>query len=651
MPPPPVPTISTLSALLAGCASLSTAAALHAHLLKSSRLFRPVFLANCLAAAYCRLGAAPSAVAVLRHAPEPNIFSRNILLGAMLKSRDLLSARRLFDEMPDRDAVAYNSMMSGYIDGGRNNEALSLVWTMLEAGVRPSGFTFSIILSAVRVARHGVQVHAAAVRHCFAHQNSVVGNALINMYRRVGLLEYAVQVFWSMNGHDIVSWNSVMSVYRDDGQRRQVFECFRMIRSHGLFFDECSLSTVLSACIDAEDSSKGDQLLTHCVKMGLLRNSLICSAVIGLLCASDRLADAVYLFKGMATWDSETCNAMISGYARSGLMEQALGLFTMALQNGILPTGFTFASVLRWSSCFGLVEQGTQIHALIFKLGLEDDLIIATALVDMYCKLASLKHAKKIFSRVSFKDLVLWNTMIIGLSHNGRGKEALQVFRQMLKCNIQPDRITLSGVLSACSFEGLVNEGIKMVSLFEDKYHIVPGVEHYTCVVDMLSRAGMLGEAVDFVESKLQKCIVAALSNVLEASLIKRDFRMAELIAEKMTKLKPRSSLPYVVLAQSYGARCKWESMARMWRSMEDQGSKEVQECSWICTKNRIHVFTSEQILHHGKEATYAVLDLLFWDMMEHRYAPCCFEFISQEEPNNNETSACHHQLFCDYSP
>uniref|UniRef100_A0A0D9VYU7 Pentatricopeptide repeat-containing protein n=1 Tax=Leersia perrieri TaxID=77586 RepID=A0A0D9VYU7_9ORYZ len=555
---PSSPPVSTLSALLSGCASLDAAAALHARLLKSSRLFRPVFLANCLAAAYSRLGAASSAVALLRHAPEGNGFSWNILLGATLRSRGLLAARRVFDGMPDRDAVAYNSMMSGYVDGGHSQEAFGLVRAMLEAGVRPSGFTFSIVLSAVRGARHGVQVHAAAVRHCFAHQDFAVGNALINMYRRVGLMEHAVRVFWSMNGHDIISWNSVMSVYRDDGRSSRVFECFRLIRSHGFSVDECSLSTVLSACIDAEDLSKGDQLLAYCVKMGLLTNSLICSAVISLLCASDRLADAVWLFKGMATWDSETCNAMISGYARSGLMEQAMSLFALALQNGILPTGFTFASVLRWSSCFGLVEQGTQIHALIFKIGLEDDLIIATALVDMYCKLASLEHAKKIFSRVNFKDLVLWNTMVVGLSHNGRGKEALQVFRQMLNCNIQPDRITLSGVLSACSLEGLVKEGIEIISLFKDKYYIVPGVEHHKCVVDMLSRAGMLGEAVYFVESKLQKCIVASLSNILEASLIKRDFHMADLIAEKMIKMKTRSSLPYIVLAQSYGA--KWAS-------------------------------------------------------------------------------------------
>ncbi|KAF0922171.1 hypothetical protein E2562_027770 [Oryza meyeriana var. granulata] len=211
-PPPPVPTVSTLSALLAGCASLSAAAALHARLLKSSRLFRPVFLANCLAVAYSRLGAAPSAVSVLCHAPEANVFSRNILLGVMLKSRYLLAARRLFDEMPNRDAITYNSMMSGYIDGGRADEALSLVRTMLEAGVKPSGFTFSIVLSAVRIARYGLQVHTAAVRHCFAHQNSIVGNALINMYRRVGLMEHAVQVGNTIEGRDVAASKQISKI-------------------------------------------------------------------------------------------------------------------------------------------------------------------------------------------------------------------------------------------------------------------------------------------------------------------------------------------------------------------------------------------------------------------------------------------------------
>lgn len=542
-------------------------------------------------------------------------------------------------------------MIAGYVDCGRSDDAFQLVRTMRELGVRPSGFTFSIVSSAVCSACHGMQVHAAAVRHGYAHQNVVVGNTLVEMYRRIGLIEYAVRMFWSMNEQDIVSWNSVMSVYKDDSQSCRVFECFRSIRSHGFLVDECSVSTVLSMCVDVEDLAKGDQLLALSVKMGLLSNSVIRSAVIGLLYVSKRLADAVQLFEGMATWDSETCNAMISGYARSGIMEEALSLFAMALRNGVLPTEFTFASVLRWSSCFGLMEQGTQIHALIFKLGFEDDLIVTTSLIDMYCKLGSLKHARKLFNRVCFKDLVLWNTMVIGLSHNGRGKEALRVFRRMLKCGIQPDRITLFGALSACSLVGLVNEGMNIISLFKDNYHVVPGLEHYTCVVDMLSHAGMFREAVDFVENNLQTYNTTAFSNILEACMIQGDFSMAESVAEKMMKLKPRSSLPYIVLARTYGARCKWESMARMWRSMEHQGAKKVRECSWLCIKNEIHVFASEQLLHHGREATYAVLDLLFWDMMDHRYAPGCVESIyRQEEPKNSEGFACL-QLFFGLTP
>ncbi|KAF6984611.1 hypothetical protein CFC21_002590 [Triticum aestivum] len=647
------PTVAALSALLARSASLSAAAALHARLLRSSRLFSHPFLANCLAAAYSRLGATPAAIALLTHAPggAANRFSHNILLAALLKSRDLPAARRLFDEMPLRDTVAYNSMISGYAQSGRAEEALRLVRRMRELGVRPSAFTFSIVSSAVCSAPHGMQVHAAAVRHGSAQHNAVVGNTLVDMYRRVGLLEYAMRVFWSMNELDMVSMNSVMSVYKDDGQSSAVFECFRLTRSHGFSVDECSVSTVLTACTDIEDLAKGDQLLALCVKTGLLSNSIICSAVIGLLSMSDRLPDAVRLFEGLTKWDSETCNAMISCYARTGLMEQALGLFVIALRNAVLPTEFTFASVLRWSSCFGLMEQGTQIHALVCKCGFEDDMIVATALIDMYCKLGSLKHARKLFDSVCVKDLVLWNTMIIGLSQNGRGREALGVFWWMLDCGVKPDRITLFGALSACSLGGLVNEAMDIISLFKAKYHVVPGLEHYACVADMLSRAGLFREAEDLVQHKLQKCNTAALLNILEACMIQGDFAMAESIAENMLKLKPRSSLPYTVLARTYGARCKWESMARMWRSMEALGAKKAGECSWLCIKNEIHVFTSEEILHQGSEATYAVLDLLFWDMMDEIsmmdciHAPGCVDIIHTQDPKESKGFDCLQQF------
>nr|CAB3467780.1 unnamed protein product [Digitaria exilis] len=250
--PPPSPDAATFTPraaalLLARCASRAAAAALHARLLRCSRaFFRSPYLANCLAAAYSRLGAAPSAVALLRAVSRPNVFTRNILLSALLGSGLLEDARRLFDGMPERDAVTYNAMLSGYAAASRPEEALRLCYSMRERGVRPTGFTFSIVSSAVGSALHGQQLHAAAVRHGLAHLDAVVSNALIDMYRRVGLLQYAARVFSCMEEPDVTSWNSVMSAYKDHTLSSTVFECFLSMRSKGFSVDGFSVSTVLS---------------------------------------------------------------------------------------------------------------------------------------------------------------------------------------------------------------------------------------------------------------------------------------------------------------------------------------------------------------------------------------------------------------------
>lgn len=646
-PDAPLFTPRVAAVLLARCTSRVAAAALHARLLRCSRaFFRSPYLANCLGAAYSRLGAAPSAVTVLRAAAKPNVFSRNILLSAVLSSGLLEDARGLFDGMSHRDAVTYNAMLSGYVARALPDEAFRLFYAMRERGVKPTAFTFSILSSAVgsvgcgqhlhaAAPRHGQQLHAAAVRHGLAHRDAVVGNSVIDMYGRVGLFDYAARVFSCMERPDVTSWNSVMSVYKDQALSSTVFRCFWSMRSKGFSVDGFTVSIVLSVCSDMKDFVNGDQMLALCIKMGFLTNFIVSSAAIDFLCMSDRLSDALQLFREMPTWASEPCDALISGYARCGLMEEALSLFAASMRNGFVPNEFSFASVLRWSSCFGLMEQGTQIHCLVCKLGFQNDVIVSTALTDMYCKLGLTKHARRIFSTIGTKDLVLWNTMLLGLLQNGRAKEALVIFKRMLKCGIQPDRITLFGALSACGLEGLVTEGMDIITLFKDRYHIMPSLEHYTCVVDILCHAGMFREAVNYVENKLPKFSAATFSNILEACIVQGNTGMAELVAEKMVMQKSRSSLPYIVLAQIYGARCKWEKMAGVWRSMENQRAKEVQSCSWLCIKNRIYVFNSEQILHHGKGATYEVLDLLFWDMTDHKDAP---SFV---EPKSSEGLGC----------
>ncbi|OAY82250.1 Pentatricopeptide repeat-containing protein, mitochondrial [Ananas comosus] len=502
-------------------------------------------------------------------------FSYNALLSVLAKSGRVADARRVFDEMPQRDVVSWNAMISGYLLHGRKNEAFCVLYRMQEARIRVSGFTLSITASSICSLQHAKQLHGIVLRNGLIPTNTVVANTVIGMYGRVGLSDYARAVFNSMEEPDVVSWNSMLSVFKDSRRYNQALECFYSMRGYGFPVDEFTISTVINVCADIRDLAEGEKLLALCFKMGFLRNSIVSSAVIDLYCACNRMLGAVRVFGEIQTWDSALCNSMISCYARKGLTDEAMGLFAEATRKGVLPNEITFTSILRSHSSFGFAMEKTQIHCWICKLGLEADLIISSALVDMYSKLGSIESALKIFYEIDSKDLVSWNTMILGLAQNGRGKEALSLFGKLLDSRIQPDRITLHGVLLACSSEGMVNEGKRLFSLMDTKYRVTYNWEHCICVVDMMGRAGRCKEALGFIDKMPYNRNIALLETLLEASRIHGNLEIAELVAERMVKLGLRSSLPYTVLAELYGSRGRWESVARVWKHMKERVKKE----------------------------------------------------------------------------
>ncbi|XP_010911475.1 pentatricopeptide repeat-containing protein At1g43980, mitochondrial [Elaeis guineensis] len=626
--------VSSFSILIGRCTSLNSlpsAQTLHSNLIKTG-LHRHTFLANRLLDLYSRLGSTTSAFQVFDEIPSKNTFSFNILLALLSKTGRIRDARQLFEEMPQRDTVSWNSIISAYISNGLFAEAFELLYKMQDLGARFSEYTLSLAASCVSDARHAKQVHGFLIRSGLNSSNNVMDNALIDMYGRVGVISYACGVFRAMEDLDVISWNSMISVYGNSGHGEKALECFRSMRAHGFPIDEFTVSSVIHACADLGHLAEGEQLLAQCFKMGFLSNSVVSSAVIDLYSMCGRLENSIRLFEEMDRWDSALCNSMVSTYARIRLVHEARSLFVVALRKEMRPTGFTFASILCSSSCFGLTEQGTQIHCWVFKLGFEADLIVSSALVDMYTKLGSAESALKIFSAMATRDLVFWNTMIMGLARNGQGTEALRIFKQMQDSGTQPDRITLVGVLSACSHEGLVHEGKRIFSSMEKKYGVVRGLEHYNCMVDMMGQAGRLREAMEIIETMPHKPTAATWELLLEACRIHGNMQLEEIVAEKVMELEPCSSVPYFVLARVYGTRGRWESMARVWKTMGDRGVKKVGGCSWICIRNLIFIFTSDQILHYGGEDTYLMLRLLCWEMVGEGYVPEQHEEMEDQE-------------------
>ncbi|CAK7346871.1 unnamed protein product [Dovyalis caffra] len=577
--------------------SLSFARITHAQLIKVG-FNRHTFLGNRCLDLYSKFGNFNDALKVFDDISAKNIISWNICLKALLKFDHLDLACSVFDEMPERDVVGWNSMISGYASCGYFDCALGTFWEMQNWGVRPSGFTYSILMSLVFGVRHGKEIHGSITRSGLGALNVVLGNSLIDMYGKLGSLDYALGVFLTMEELDVISWNSLISVCCKSGYPELALDKFCLMRSFGYSPDEFSVSVVITSCSNLRNLEKGKQIFALCVKVGFLCNTIISSATIDLFSKCNRLKDSVRLFEEQDQWDSALCNSMISSYA----------------WEDIKPTEFTVSSVLHCISILQL-DQGTQVHSLAVKSGLELDAIVASSLVEMYSELGFIDCAMRIFNKMIVRDLITWNTMIMGLTHNGSVFEALQTFKELLWRGLPPDRITLAGVLLACSFGVFIKEGMAIFSSMEERYGVTPSNEHYACLVNLLCRAGMLDEALDVAGSMPYEPGSLIWESILHACLIHGDLKLSERVAERLIELEPHSSLPYLVLARMYEVKGQWEGVVRVKKAMKRERVEKVIGCSWIGVKNQVHTFKADQLQHHGGKEIYLVLRLLNWEM------------------------------------
>ncbi|XP_014522307.1 pentatricopeptide repeat-containing protein At1g43980, mitochondrial isoform X1 [Vigna radiata var. radiata] len=600
--------------------SLNFVKLVHANFIKLG-LNTYTYLGNRCINLYSELGHINDALKVFDDISHKNTTSWNICLKALLKSGQLGKACHVFGAMPARDVVSWNSMISGYASCGFLSHAWEIFVEMQGTGVKPSGFTFSIVMSLVPSPSHAKQIHCRMIRSGMNFDNVVLGNSLITMYGKIGLVEYVFGVIMTMKHIDVISWNSLIWACQRAGNHEQALELFYQMRNADFLPDQFTCSILMSAYSNLRDLDKGKQVLAFCFKMGFVYNSIVSSAAIDLFSKCNRLDDSVQLFKEQDQWDSALCNSMISGYARHDLGADALRLFVLTLRKNIRPTKYMVSSLLSSVSVLLPVEVGNLIHSLVPKLGFESDAVVANSLVDMYAKFGFIDDALNIFNEMKIKDLVSWNTILMGLTYNGRVSSTMDLFRELLtREDMLPDRITLTAVLLACNYGLLVDEGIEIFSLMEIKFGVKPGEEHYECAVAMLSKAGKLKEAIDIIETMPYRITSGIWRSILSACAVYGDLQIIEGVAKKIIDSETQTSLPYLVLAQTYQMRGRWETMVRMRKAVETIGTKEVIGHSWIGIKNNLYTFSSNQLQHYGGKDLYLLLNLLVWEMENEGY-------------------------------
>ncbi|XP_026428577.1 pentatricopeptide repeat-containing protein At2g37320-like [Papaver somniferum] len=284
--------------------------------------------------------------------------------------------------------------------------------------------------------------------------------------------------------------------------------------------------------------------------------------------------DAIRLFNGVPSPDLVLWTSIISGFSQSGKSQEALKFYALMWEElDEYPNNYTFSSVL--CSCSGLaaVEEGKQIHCQIIKLSSDigSAEFVSSSLLEMYAKSGYIEEAKKLFNKTLQRDIATWNSMITNLAQHGDAASALEIFGELLDLpNLEPNHITYVGVLSACNHKGLVEEGYEYFKMIKD-----PTIDHYTCLIDLLRRAGRVAEALSVIEQMPFDPNEIIWSSLLAASALHGKVDLGEYSANRILQLNPKDSGTYVALSNIYAAAGRWNDVDLVRKIMKDQGVRK----------------------------------------------------------------------------
>ncbi|KAL2233001.1 UNVERIFIED_CONTAM: Pentatricopeptide repeat-containing protein, mitochondrial [Sesamum indicum] len=490
-----------------------------------------------------------------RHPHEINhVVMSNKKITSYIRRGDLNSAMEVFLNMKMRTTVTWNSILSGFSSKpGKLKEAEDLFDKIPEP-------------------------------------DTVSYNVMLACYFKNAAVEAAKDFFYRIPVKDIASWNIMISGFSQNGRMDDAKELFDVMPRRNIV----TWNAMISGYVEAGNMESALELFGKApVKSVVARTSIITGYM---KCSEVELAEKAFhemLEKNLVTW-----NAMIAGYVENGRGEDALKLFKKMLELGIQANPSSSSSVLLACSNMSLLKLGKQIHQFLYKSPMYFDTTVGTSLISMYCKCGVLEDGWKLFMEMSSKDVVTWNAMISGYAQHGVSDKALHLFSEMRDKGTKPDWITFVGVLSACNHAGLVDLGIYYFEKMQKDYGIIVKPDHYTCMIDLLGRAGKLTEAVDLIKNMPFKPHSAIYGTLLGACRIHKNLEIAEFAATNLLNLDPVNPAAYVQLANVYAAKKNWEGVSRIRRSMKENMVIKTPGCSWIEIKSVIHEFRSGDRLH-----------------------------------------------------
>lgn len=489
---------------------------------------------------------------------ETDLHLNNSLLDMYAKNGDMYSAEMIFVNMPKVSNVSWNVMIAGYGQTYQSSKAIECLQRMQDHSFEPDDVTY-------------INMLAACIRS--------------------GDIEAGRLMFDGMSSPSLSSWNTILSGYSQNENHKEVVKLFREMQFRSIQPDRTTLAIILSSLAGMMLLEGGRQVHAVSQKALFHADTYLASGLIGIYSKCAKIQMARRIFDRDAELDTVCWNSMMAGLSLNSLDKEAFTHFKQMRDKGMFLTEFSYATVLSCCAKLSSLSQGRQVHSQIAREGYMNDSFVGSALIDMYSKCGDVNAARYFFDKMLGKNTVTWNEMVHGYAQNGCGDAAVLLYKDMIGSGEKPDGITFVAVLTACSHSGLVDTGIQIFNSMQQEHGVEPLVDHYTCIIDCLGRAGRLQEAEVLIDKMPCKDDPIIWEVLLSSCRVHADVNLARRAAEELFRLDPQNSAPYVLLANIYSSLQRWDDAKAVRELMTDNQVVKDPGYSWVEHKNGVQAF------------------------------------------------------------
>ncbi|KAG6519289.1 pentatricopeptide repeat-containing protein At2g17210-like [Zingiber officinale] len=548
---------------------------------------------------------------VLKNGFLADVSVQNSMISMYAKVGDIDSARRVFDEITEKDVISWSSLIGGYVQNGQAVLALQLFRDM-SSECDMDELTAASVLQACSFAE---DVHQGSSFHCHLIRKGIehdlfVQNSLIDMYSKCNDVDSARNIFDMMSDRNSVSWNTMVSGLLRNERHQEAVALFNSMKKGGVLIDEVALVNLMQSCKKLNQVIWCKCIHSMIIKKEFASSTIVLNNLMDAYVKCNGVELAAKLFNRMESRNVISWSIIIAGFARNGQPDKAIANFIQMWLAGEQLNPVAMLSVLEACAVAAELKLSKSAHGIVLRNQFASDLSIGTAILDMYAKCGDVSSARKVFESTVEKNVTTWNAMIGAFGMNGCPRASLVVFSEMVSQNVKPNEVTILAVLSACSHGGLVEEGLSIFKSMTSDPSLRATVEHYSCVVDMLGRAGDLEGALEVIE-RMPEAGPAAWSSLLSACRSRGNCKVGQNAAARILELEPSNPAGYLLTSSMYAKDGSVDEMARTRLLLRKKGVKVIGGYSLVRIDGKAHKFVSWDGSHPQSKEVYSMIEFL----------------------------------------